>query len=56
MLVALRSFKSLNLHELQDDLAGKFAVRVNMKYRIVFSWSSENKLEIIEIEQLTDYH
>lgn len=32
----IRQRKSLDLHELKRDLAGKFAVRVNMQYRIIF--------------------
>ena len=53
----LRQRKSLDLHELKRGLAGKFAVRVNMQYRIVFSFVSETgQMTIIEIEDLTDYH
>ncbi len=53
----LRQFKSLNLHALERELTGKFAVRVNMKYRIVFSLiEDEIQIEGILIEDLTDYH
>lgn len=58
----LRQRKSLDLHELKRDLAGKFAVRVNMQYRLIFSFVSETSeppdgsITIIEIEDLTDYH
>lgn len=53
----LRQFKSLNLHTLERDLVGKFAVRVNMKYRIVFSLiEDEIQIEGILVEDLTDYH
>lgn len=55
-LANLRQIKSLNLHDLKDDLAGKHAVRVNMQYRIVFTLTSEHQIEIIEIEDLVDYH
>ncbi len=55
-LATLRMIKGLNLHELKRDLAGKFAVRVNMQYRIIFTWSSMGAVEIIDIEDLTDYH
>ena len=57
-----RQRKSLDLHELKRDLVGKFAVRVNMQYRVIFSFVSEigepfgGPLTIIEIEDLTDYH
>jgi plasmid maintenance system killer protein len=47
----------LDVHPLKRDLAGKFAVRVNMQYRVVFSLHADtDELEIIEVEQLTDYH
>ena len=56
-LVILKQNKSLDLHPLKGDLAGRFAVRVNMQYRIVFGLIQEtNLLEVIEIEDLTDYH
>jgi len=52
----LKQNKSLDFHPLKRELAGKYAVRVNMQYRIVFSLNQEGELEIIDIEQLTDYH
>ncbi|WP_461070201.1 type II toxin-antitoxin system RelE/ParE family toxin [Spirosoma horti] len=52
----LKQNKSLDFHSLKRELAGKYAVRVNMQYRIVFSLTQEGELEIIDIEQLTDYH
>jgi plasmid maintenance system killer protein len=53
----LRKFKSLNLHSLERDLAGKFAVRVNMQYRIIFSLiENEVQIEGLLVEDLTDYH
>lgn len=55
--VELRQNKSLDLHPLKRDLSGKFAIRVNMQYRVVFSVHTETgEIEIIEVEQLTDYH
>ena len=55
-IVVLKQNKSLDFHRLKRDLTGKYAVRVNMQYRIVFSLTQEGLLEIIDIEQLTDYH
>jgi plasmid maintenance system killer protein len=53
----LRKFKSLNLHSLERELAGKFAVRVNKQYRIIFTLiENEVKIEGILVEDLTDYH
>lgn len=56
-MAELRKSKSLNFHPLKRDLAGKFAVRVNMKYRLVFSIDKQTgQAEVLDIEQLTDYH
>ncbi len=55
-LATLRMIKGLNLHELKRDLTGKYAVRVNKQYRVVFIWTKNGTLEIIEIDDLTDYH
>jgi plasmid maintenance system killer protein len=53
----LRKFKSLNIHSLDKELSGKFAVRGNMKYRIVFSLIEDDiQIEGILVEDLTDYH
>lgn len=52
----LKQNKSLDFHPLKRELAGKYAVRVNRQYRIIFSLTQEGELEIIDIEQLTDYH
>ncbi len=52
---ALKSFSSLRVHKLKDDLSGKWSASVNMQYRIVFSLKEE-KIQIILIENLTDYH
>jgi plasmid maintenance system killer protein len=55
--VQLRQNKSLDFHPLKHELTGKFAVRVTMQYRIVFAINQEtDELEVIEVEQLTDYH
>jgi plasmid maintenance system killer protein len=55
--VELRQNKSLDFHPLKRELAGKFAVRVNMQYRVVFSLHADaDEIEIIDVEQLTDYH
>ncbi len=55
-LAILRQNKSLNLHPLKRDLEGKYAVRVNMQYRVVLSISEEGEIQILLIEELTDYH
>lgn len=55
-LAILRQNKSLNFHSLKRDLEGKYAVRVNMQYRVVLSISEEGEIQILLIEELTDYH
>ncbi len=55
-LAILRQNKSLNFHPLKRDLEGKYAVRVNMQYRIILSIDDEGEIQILLIEQLTDYH
>lgn len=55
-LAMLRQNKSLNFHALKQDLAGKYAVRVNMQYRVVFSITEDGEVHVLLIEQLTDYH
>jgi plasmid maintenance system killer protein len=55
--VDLRVNKSLDFHPLTRELSGKYAIRVNMQYRVVFSINKEtNQVDIIDVEQLTDYH
>ena len=55
--VELRQNKSLDFHPLKRDLTGKYGVRVNMQYRLVFSMHTDTgQIEVIEVEQLTDYH
>lgn len=55
-LSVLRQNKSLNLHPLKRELEGKYAVRVTMQYRVVFSITDEGEIQVLLIEQLTDYH
>jgi plasmid maintenance system killer protein len=55
--VEIRQNKSLDFHPLKRELTGKFAVRVNRQYRVVFSLHTDtDEVEIIDVEQLTDYH
>lgn len=42
------------LEKLTGDLMGKYSIRINDQYRIVFSWDSENR-GIAEVE-IVDYH
>ena len=55
--VDLRMNKSLDFHMLTRGLSGKYAIRVNMQYRVVFSINKEtDQVDIIGVEKLTDYH
>lgn len=40
------------LHQLSGDLAGRWSVSVNMKYRITFRWGEDGPEEV----WLGDYH
>jgi toxin HigB-1 len=40
------------LEKLKGDLAGKYSIRVNDQYRIVFAFANGNASEV----QITDYH
>ena len=55
-LAILRQNKSLNFHPLKRELEGKYAVRVNMQYRVILSIDDEGEIQVLLIEQLTDYH
>jgi toxin HigB-1 len=40
------------LEKLEGNLAGKFSIRVNDQYRIVFTFTGGNASEVL----ITDYH
>ncbi len=42
------------LEKLTGDLMGKYSIRINDQYRIVFSWDSDNRA-VAEVE-IVDYH
>ena len=48
----LRSRPGLNLHALQRERHGQFAIRINDQYRICFTW----KMRDADGVQITDYH
>ena len=55
----LRELKSLHFEKLSGDLTGKYSVRVNIAYRIVFRIEKEAdnvRLEIICIEELNNHY
>lgn len=55
----LRSIKSLHFEKLSGDLKGKYSVRVNNAYRIVFRLETEGnreRVEIIFVEELNNHY
>ena len=48
----LKSPPSNHLEALRGDRKGKYSIRINDQYRIVFRWSREG----IEEVEITDYH
>ena len=48
----LRAWPGLNLHALQRDRQGQYAIRINDKYRICFRWIAGDADDI----EITDYH
>lgn len=55
----LRSLKSLYFEKLTGDLEGKYSVRVNLVFRIVFRIEKEDnntRIEIIYIEGLNNHY
>ncbi len=41
-----------HLEKLSGNLSGKFSIRINNQWRIIFSWEQNNAFEV----QIIDYH
>lgn len=41
-----------SLEKLSDNLSGKYSIRINNQWRIIFSWKENNAYEVVII----DYH
>ncbi len=56
----VKKINSLRIHPLKRDLMGYYSARINDQYRLIFELkfeeNEEEVLEIIIIEDLTDYH
>ena len=55
----LRNIKSLHFEKLSGNLNGKFSVRINNAFRIIFRIETENNSEILEIvliENLSNHY
>ena len=46
----LKSFRSLNFEALKGDRKGKYSIRLNKQYRLLFKINRNGELEIIIIE------
>jgi len=53
---ALRNWKSLHYEKLKGDREGQRSIRVNKKYRIVFTLDSESDPQTATILEIEDYH
>jgi len=51
-LLDLRAPPGNRLEKLKGDLTGRFSIRINDQYRIVFSWNHGN----VEDVRIEDYH
>jgi proteic killer suppression protein len=55
----LRALKSLHFEKLSGDLAGKYSIRVNKAFRIIFRIEKDGnntRIEIICIEDLNNHY
>jgi proteic killer suppression protein len=56
---SLRALKSLHFEKLSGDLDGKYSIRVNRSFRIIFRIEKEGnnvRLEVICIEELNNHY
>ena len=53
---ALRNWKSLHYEKLKGSRDGQRSIRVNEKYRIVFTLDSDTKPQKATILSIEDYH
>ncbi|QKJ28297.1 type II toxin-antitoxin system RelE/ParE family toxin [Mucilaginibacter mali] len=55
----LRNIKSLHFEKLSGDLEGKYSIRINKGYRIIFRIEREGnntRVEIVCIEELSNHY
>lgn len=54
----LRKLKSLHFEKLNGNLKGKYSIRVNKAYRIIFRIEKDNKvrIEVLYIEDLNNHY
>jgi proteic killer suppression protein len=55
----LRALKSLHFEKLTGDLEGKYSIRINLAFRIIFRIEKDGnntRIEIIYIEELNNHY
>jgi proteic killer suppression protein len=53
----LRNLKSLHFEKLNEKrYEGKYSIRINKAYRIIFSINRDGGLEIIEIDEINNHY
>ena len=53
----LRNLKSLHFEKLKEKrYDGKYSIRINKAYRIIFSINRDGGLEIIEIDEINNHY
>lgn len=51
----LRAMRSLNLQELEGDLAGQYSIRLNRQLRLILAFRIGDKGKVVVIRELVDY-
>lgn len=52
----LRQFKSLHFEKLKGDLAGRHSIRLNDRYRLVFTLRKDSNPTVLVLHEIVDYH
>ncbi|MFZ5584658.1 MAG: type II toxin-antitoxin system RelE/ParE family toxin [Thermodesulfobacteriota bacterium] len=51
-LAEIPALRSIGLHQLKGDRAGQWAMKINARWRLVFTWEEGAALDV----EITDYH
>ena len=53
----LREIKSLHFEKLKEKrYLGKYSIRINKAYRLIFRITKEERLEIVQIEEINNHY
>jgi proteic killer suppression protein len=53
----LREIKSLHFEKLKEKrYLGKYSIRINKAYRLIFMITKEERLEVMEIEEINNHY